>query len=151
MSAGGKGVYLPKDLLHSKAFGAIRSAHTIRVLTEFYLRRQMSKPKSRDGKNSLPVIVNNGQIELKYNYLIEERGMKQTTITRCFTELVKLGFVDVAEMSNGLHRIPTKWWISNRWQNYGTPDFRAVQRPVITPPFAKKRKSQLPHTGQNNG
>jgi len=151
MSAGGKGVYLPKDLLHSKAFKAIKSAHTIRVLMEFYLRRRMSKPKSRDGKNSLPVIVNNGDIVLDYKYLMDHRGMSQTTISRCFTELVNLGFVDVAEIANGLHRQPTKWAISERWRKYGTPNFRATERPVITPPFARKRKSQLPHTEQNNG
>ncbi|MBN2512716.1 MAG: hypothetical protein JXB18_07245 [Sedimentisphaerales bacterium] len=69
--------------------------------------------------------------------------MSQATFSRCLTELVDLGFLDIAEPSSGLHRQPTKWSLPDRWKLYGQPDFVHVKRQAIIPPFVRKRKSQL--------
>lgn len=137
------GVYLENQLLESAAFKAIRSKHSIRVLLEFYRRRQMHKPKDRRGKHTKAVITNNGKIELRYRDAMKRLTISQATFSRCLTELIELGFLEIEEMSSGLHRQATKWRISERWKAYDTLDFRVVKREVITPPFVHKRKSQL--------
>lgn len=138
-----RGIYLENEFLQSRAFKAIRRANSFRVLLEFYRRRKIQKPKDRRGKHSRPIIVNNGEIELRYRDAIKRLGFSQATFSRCLTELVKLGFIDVAEPSCGLQKQPTKFSISDRWRAYGTPDFKPVERVPNKPPFVRKRKKQL--------
>ena len=138
-----KGVFLENDLITSPAWKAIRSQKTFLVLIEFYRRRKMSKSKDRKGCPGTPTILNNGELILTYKEAKARLGIPQATYSRCLTELVSLGFLDVAEPSCGLHRQATKWTISKRWKKYGQADFKIVDRERITPPFAKKRKNQL--------
>lgn len=143
------GIYLENDLLQSPAFKEVKSAHSIRVLLEFYRRRKIYKPKNRRGKHDRPMITNNGEIVLTYRDAARRLGISQATFSRCLTELVGLGFLDVAEPSCGLHRQPTKWSISERWRRYGQPDFRIIKRERIIPPFAKEKKiSVITNGGQ---
>lgn len=137
------GIYLENDFLQSPAYLAIRSKHSIRVLLEFLRRRKIHKPKSRRDRHSKGIIVNNGEIELRYSDAKKRLNIPQATFSRCLTELVDLGFLDIAERSCGLHRQATKWTISERWKAYDTPDFVKVERIPIRPPFVRKRKSQL--------
>ena len=129
MSPGG--AYFENDLLTSAALKAIKSPHSLRVLLEFYRRRRIRKPT---GKHSRWVIVNNGEIVLPYRYAKEKMGIAQTTFSRCLDELVRLGFLDVSEMANGLHKMPTKWAICDRWQRYGQAVFQTVTRQRLKPP-----------------
>ena len=128
------GVYLENDLLKAPAVKAIRSAHSFRVLLEFYRRRVIHKRKDRKGGRAGAVVMNNGEITLPYRYAIEKMGIPQTTFSRCLDELVKLGFLDVAEPANGLHKMPTKWTLSERWKRYGQADFVSVERKHLKPP-----------------
>jgi len=119
--------------MQSAAFKAIKSANTMRVLMEFYRRRVFHRRK-----NNTPLIMNNGQIELPYKYAIEKMDIPQTTFSRCLDELVELGFLDIAEQANGLHRRATKWHLSDRWKAYNSDEFRPVRRQHIKPPHGKK-------------
>lgn len=139
-----QGVFLETDVFTSKAFRSIKTEKTIFVLLEFLRRRRIHKQKDRRGKFSSLIITNNGQIELPYRYVMKEMGIKQTTYSRCLDELVSLGFIEIAEMACGLQRIPTKFRISGRWKKYGQPDFVEIRRDRIKPPFALKKKFQLP-------
>lgn len=142
------GVYLENELLQSQAVKEIKSAKTFKVLLEFYRRRIMRKPKDRRCKHSKAVILNNGEIVLRYSDAKKLLGIPQTTYSRCLTELVELGFLDIAEMACGLHRQPTKFSISERWKKYGTPDFDNVKRERIKPPFAQPKKKPVTTDGQ---
>lgn len=144
------GIYLENDFLQSPAVKAIKSPHTFRVLLEFYRRRKMKRPKDPRSKHSRAIIMNNGEIEFHYRDAIKRMNLSQTTFSRCLNELVELGFIDIAEFACGLLRQATKYSISDRWKWYGQPDFVSVKREHITPPFARKRKNQLPHTDNNN-
>lgn len=128
------GVYLLNDLLTSRAVKAIRSPHTFRVLLEFYRRRTFHKPKNTRGKRAAATIMNNGEITLPYRYAKIKMGIPQTTFSRCLDELVNLGFLDVSEPANGLHKMPTKWTICERWKRYGQADFVSVERQHLKPP-----------------
>lgn len=133
-------IVIDVEILQSTAFLAIRSAHSIRVLLEFYRRRKIHKPKDRRGKHSKPVILNNGELVFTFRDATQRMKLSQTTFSRALTELVALGFLDVAEPPCGLHRQPTKWALSERWRRYGQTDFVYVQRERLTPPFVRKRK-----------
>lgn len=134
------GVYLENDLLTGQAARAIKSAHSFRVLLEFYRRRKIHKPKNRQGKRAGAVITNNGEIELTYRDAMRRLDISQATFSRCLTELITLGFLDIAELSCGLHRQPTKYAISDRWRRYGGDDFKRIDRAVIKPPYLRKKR-----------
>ena len=136
------GIYLENDLLKAPAVIAIRSAHSFRVLLEFYRRRVIHKRKDHRGKRAGAVIMNNGELVLTFKEAKARLGISQATYSRCLSELVELGFLDIAELSSGLHRQATKWSISDRWRRYGQDDFQRVKRTPLTPPFVKKRKRQ---------
>jgi len=133
------GVYLENDLLKSTALEAIKSANTLRVLLEFLRRRKIFKPK-KTAQRREALIMNNGEIVFTYRDAMKRLNISQATFSRCLSELVELGFLDIAELSSGLHRQPTKWTISDRWKAYGTPDFVKIERTIIKPPFARKKK-----------
>ena len=129
-----KGTFLENDMITSTAFKAIDSPNSMRVLIEFYRRRVFHKRKG----HHKPMLMNNGEIELKFDYAIEQMGIAQTTFGRCLDELVELGFLDVAELSCGLHKMPTKWSLSERWRKYGAEDFIKIKRKKLKPPHGKK-------------
>ncbi len=140
-----RGVFLEEEFIRSPAFEALwkKSPAAVRVLLEFYRRRQIVKQKNRRGRHCEKQIVNNGNIELPYSYAIKHLRISQATYSRCLDVLVHLGFLDIAEESCGLMRQPTKWYISERWKKYGQADFQEVKRPKRIPPFAKVKKNQL--------
>lgn len=144
------GIYLENDLLQSPAFLAIKSIHSVRVLLEFYRRRKIYKSKNRRGKHDRPMIINNGKIELTYRYVKENLGIPQTTFSRCLSEVVGLGFIDIAEFSCGLRKQPTRFSISDRWKQYGQVDFVFAKRERIKPPFARKKKIPVTTGGGQN-
>lgn len=144
-------IVIETEILQSGAFLAICRANSIRVLLEFYRRRKIHKPKDRRGKHSEAIVLNNGELILTYRDAIQRLKISQPTFSRCLTELVDLGFLDIAELSSGFNRQPTKWTLSDRWKLYGQPDFVHVKREAITPPFARKRKSQLSELNMKTG
>lgn len=138
-----KVIVFEKELLRSEAFRAIKSLATIRVLIEFYMRRQIHKTKDRKGCRGGIVIANNGKLVFTYEEA-KKMGIPQTTFSRSITELVDLGLMDIAQRGYGLQKIPTLYAISERWRLFGTPDFKPVTRDPVKPPYLRKRKKQLP-------
>ena len=134
-------IVIEEEMLKSKAFNAIRSVNSIRVLFEFYRRRVMGR-QGRKGKEHW-VIQNNGDIIFTYQEALKRLGIKQTTFSRCLSELVRLGFIDIAQRSCGLHRQPTKYAISERWKKYGQPDFEMINRDRRFP--ANQDRTNLQH------
>ena len=132
-------IVVEKELLRSRAYCSIKYVNSFRILFEFFCRRQFAKPTGRRDKHSKPIMVNNGELVLTYKQVMDMFSCSQTTVSRCFTELVELGFLNVEMPSCGLHRQPTKWRLSDRWKRYGEPDFECVERNAITPPFASKK------------
>lgn len=145
-----KGIFLTLELLRSTAFLSLKSANSIRVLLEFYRRRKMSKT-GRKGKQ-VWTIVNNGEIVFTYTDAKKSLGIPQTTFSRCISELVYLGFIDISVPADGLHRVATKYAISSRWRDYGKESFQKTERKPQKPPHARKKHSyheRLP-TNTNN-
>jgi hypothetical protein len=141
-----RAIYIERALLESAALKAIKSVHSVKMLLEFYSRRQMVGIKEQKGRGKRWVIANNGQIVFTYDDAEQLFGIKQATVSRCFDELYELGFVDVSEKARGLEKKPTLWAISDRWKAFGTVEFEKKKRPKIPQrPFPSRtvRKKQL--------
>ncbi len=89
---------------------------------------QGSKHK-RAGKDGFEC-TNNGEIQFSY----DEGDWKWTFTRRRFRDmldkLIEVGFIDIAHQGSGLGGVGdwTKYRISERWRNYGTPEFITRKR-----------------------
>ncbi len=122
-----KGMFLAADLLESNAYRSL--SHMARtVLIEFMKRRIIVKAPNNNGFYGKLDIQNNGKIIFTYNeaknlYKISSRSFKM-----CLAELVEKGFIDIADQAPaGYGKLPSKYAISKRWENYGTDRFETAE------------------------
>ena len=57
--------------------------------------------------------------------------------------MVAKGLRDIAATGMGVHKVETWYAISERWRDYGTPDFKKVRRPrpsIANPGFKPGNK-----------
>lgn len=128
MSKDGKlaNFYFPREIIHSESFWELSGTAT-RVLLVFWTKRQVRNEGSRS--NPEYVTVNNGDITFTYREAEQKYGIAKSTFQRAIDQLVDVGFIDVATPGSGLRRGATHYGISQRWRNYGTPDFVQKSRP----------------------
>jgi hypothetical protein len=124
-------MYIPRDLIHSKAFWQL-SATAIKVYLIFLGKRRFkpfegSKSK-RSGKGKY-YIANNGKIQFTYKEAQEKYSVSAKCFTRAIDQLVQFGFIDISSSGSGLHRDVTLYAISARWQKYGCEEFVPMSRP----------------------
>lgn len=113
------GAYMTKRLLTSQAYAELRGKAYL-ALAHFYLKRQMKK------QGSTWIVVNNGEIVFTYNEA-EKLGLSRDQFKRCLNELIDKGFIDRAYIGGGLHGDTSKYAISDRWEKYGTDDFKSAE------------------------
>ena len=98
----------------------------------FLAKRQMVQT-GRRGKRQWS-IANNGEIQFTYAEARRRYGLSEGRFRRAIDELIRCGFIDIAQTSSGLHRVPTLYAISDRWRDFGTERFVERQRPRGGPP-----------------
>jgi len=113
---------LEADLIESRAFEELSGKAAIVCLIRFHQKINRLGHRHRKGKLSNKVITNNGEIIFTYGEA-KELGIKSSqTFNKVIHELVEdKGFIDIAEPGNWYERRPTKFGISYRWRDYGTP------------------------------
>jgi len=60
---------------------------------------------------------------------------------RAVDALIERGFIDVAASGAGYRRLATLYAISDRWQAWGTPDFKRARRPRTANPGFQRGNS----------
>ncbi len=127
-----KGVFYIRDLLASSAYWELNGT-AIKVMNIFYLKRRIADHREAK-KMNVPTgtIKNNGQIVFKYSEA-QNYGISKDKFTRSLDKLIEVGFIDIAEP--GGQGIPSKYTVSDRWQDYKTDETPKVKR--------TKRKKQL--------
>lgn len=121
-------VYVPHEILESKAFTKL-SARGIRVLLRFLQKRTWQKKKKRGGR---PNFINNG---LSFTYIeAQEMGISTSTFWGIIIRLVEVGFIDIEHQGGGLGRDYSRYAISDRWRDYGTPAFKQVKKTRVLQP-----------------
>ncbi len=116
-----KPIWIPKQLLKSSAFLALRTPTAHKVLAIFWTKRQMSQV-GRRGKERWEV-TNNGEIEFTYREAKTKYGILQGAFRDAIDELRDKGFLDIAESGAGLYKSANRYTMSERWRLYGTPDY----------------------------
>jgi hypothetical protein len=122
-------MYVPREIVTSPAFAAIRTAAAHVVLMAFYSKRQMEKKRSPGHREKIWRCVNNGQITFSYKEAFDRYGLTAGRFRNALDEVVRLGFIDIARSGYGLHKSQSQYAISRRWQRYGTLEFQPSERP----------------------
>lgn len=135
-----------KKMIRSKAFIKLTSAAK-QILLELYMRLKLDSDKPRKNwKDNLRFYAkNNGELKMSYKSIHEQFGYSTATISKAIDRLVANGFIEIAELGNGVKRQSHKIALINNWQEYGTEKFRKGKgksdRP-INGGFKKKNKGQ---------
>ncbi len=113
------GVYLPVELIDSKAFQSLKGK-LVQFLLCFYQRRIFVTRKI--GKRKQKVCINKDEIVFTYAEG-KALGFPVSTFMRYQKILTDLGFIDIAETGAGLFRSANIYSISDRWEKYGTAGY----------------------------
>lgn len=95
---------------------------------DFLRKRQMTQIK-RPKRSDDWIIKNNGEIVFSYSEA-EHKGIGRREFRNAIDELIDKGFLDIAHQgSGGRSGDMTKYFIDERWKEYGTPSFRPANNP----------------------
>ena len=137
----GSVIVLDQSLVKSEAWLSLRGAATI-VYLIFRTKCRFVKRQGKPGKRG-PVIVNNGEIVFTFDDAESKYGISRSRFSRALTQLITKGFIDITATGMGVHKVETHYAISERWRDFGTPDFKEVRRPrpsIANPGFKRGNK-----------
>ena len=115
-------IYFTVFVLRSRAYAKLTSAQ-IRVLNEFYIKRQVKKRRNRKKRKPVYDIINNGKIIFPARKGSKKLGMSEATFKRAIRKLILVGFIDVDHVGGGLQGDCHTYSISKRWELFETEDF----------------------------
>ena len=117
------GVFIPRKLIRSKAFWALKGLAP-QYLMEFYARRRVKYVRVHERY----VTVNDGEILFTYADAKNRFEVSSGRHKRALEQLLELGFIE-AEFGGGMEGDCTKFGLSKRWKQYGTPEFEEKKWP----------------------
>jgi hypothetical protein len=142
-----KRLFVSKMLIKSKAFRSLRTPASYQVYMIFLTKCRWEKKLIRGGSlDKAWYITNNGQITFTYHEASARYGISAKRFTKAIDELIRVGLIDIAVTSLGLHKVRTFYGISDRWELYGTEAFVAKARPKRALTFGFAR----PQTGSTS-
>jgi hypothetical protein len=118
-------ICLDNRLLNSSAFMKLSSLAQS-VYLRFRQKMQWEKVNVGKRKNNW-VNTNNGEIVFPYKEA-KDYGFSGPSFTKALDELIEHGFIDMT-FKGGLLNTPSRFAISNRWEKYGTPEFKLIKQP----------------------
>ncbi len=122
-----KKIWFEKKLLRSSTFRSLKKWAML-VYFDFLRKRQM-EPVKRSKRSDYWIIKNNGEIVYPYTEA-EHRGIGRREFRNAIDELTDKGFLDIAHQgSGGRSGDMTRYFIDDRWKDYGTPSFRPAKNP----------------------
>jgi hypothetical protein len=136
-------ISIPFEMLHSDAYKKLDYAPALKVLCWFHEKRQLRRIKGKRGKNRLQAV--NGDISFPYWEAIL-RGLTTKQYSRALKELHEVGFIDIKKPGSALRGDWTVYGLSDRWREYGTPNFKYLEFPKsvhwINFGFGAKKKKE---------
>ena len=124
----GARILLEREVVFSPAWRDLNPANAVRVYIDFLSRRRFEKTKSSRKSKAKWKFVNNGEIVYTYGEA-EELGMSNSAFKRAIDSLIDHGFLDIQETGMGIFKYNTRYWISERWKQWGTEAFVERSRP----------------------
>jgi hypothetical protein len=122
-------IYFSLTVLRSEAYSVL-SAAQIKVLNEFYIKRQVKKIRGQAGRKDRYVILNDGEIVFSGRTGAKKMGLNISTFKRAIRQLILVGFIDVSHVGGGLQGDCHKYAFSDRWELYGTDKFVYKEPPT---------------------
>lgn len=123
-------VWVERNLLRSIAFCSLKNSSAI-VFFHFLMKRIMGKSERKRGRKQW-VITNNGRITFTYSEAQKNLGYTKPRFNRALKELVKNGLIDIKHPGGSFAGDSNEFAISDRWRDYGTPDFEKKTMPKDT-------------------
>ncbi len=124
-------IYTTKELLSSEAYRSLGRCSML--IYQDLLAKRIMKNIKRNGKK-IWVIENTGEIIYTYSEA-KENGFSGDQFRNAIDELQAKGLIDITHQGKG-GRKPAKgtgdvsrYWIDDRWKDYGTDDFRPARNP----------------------
>jgi DNA-binding transcriptional ArsR family regulator len=141
-------ILLPWDLLNSAAFRSL-SAKGIQVLLRFYQKRRWKWFK--EGRKKKKIIYEDGGLVFTYTEA-EALGISKSQFHTILKKLYELGLIDIEYQGGGLARDYSRYSLSSKWRDYGTPLFRERTKPKAGRPgcdvrsWMRKKSEQTTET-----
>jgi len=122
-------MFVSRSVITSKAFLDLRTACACQVYLIFLNKCRWEKMQARPMHREREwQITNNGEIQFTYKEAIEKYGIPAGKFTRAIDELLRVGLIDIAKSSLGLHKDFTRYAISDRWKKFGSDEFVVKKR-----------------------
>lgn len=124
-------IFISKELLSSEAYRSLNRC-SILIYQDFLAKRIM-KPIKRNRKK-VWVCENNGEIIYPYAEA-EENGFTRDQFRNSIDQLQENGLLDITHQGKGGRKPAkgtgdvTRYWIDDRWQEWGTDDFKQSRNP----------------------
>ena len=128
MSKSSSIIVLDQRLIKSKVWLSL-SGTAINVFLIFRTKCQIGNRRRKQGAKGRKIIINNGEIVFTYDEAEKKYGITHGRFNRAIDDLVAKGFIDISDTGMGLHKMTTYYSISDRWEKYGTSEFRNIKRP----------------------
>lgn len=122
-------MFISRSLITSPAFLSLRRVASPKVLLLFMTKCVMDKPQHKPRSKREYVIANNGKIQFSYLEAQDTWGILRQAFRDAIDELIEHGFIDIEKQGNGIHKDCSLYSISDRWKDYGTPEFVVKSRP----------------------
>jgi len=120
-------IWFDKNLLRSSTFRSLKK-WSLLVYMDLLRKRQMEQVKRAKRSNDW-IIRNNGEIVYPYAEA-EQKKIGRREFRNAIDELIKKGFLDITHQgSGGRAGDMTKYFLDDRWKEYGTPTFRPAKNP----------------------
>ncbi|PQP34449.1 hypothetical protein C6A37_07745 [Desulfobacteraceae bacterium SEEP-SAG9] len=124
-------IFITKGLLESEAYRSL-SRCALLIYQDFLAKREMILIK----RNRKKVWVTNNNGEIVYPYAeAEKKGFSRKKFRNAIDELQQKGLIDIKHLgkggkkpANGMGDV-SKYWIDDRWTDYGTDQFRPPRNP----------------------
>ena len=117
-------VVLKRNLINSSAFLELPGT-AAKVLLWFLARRKYARLGK---KRSNSIHINNGEIVFPYAEAEKRFAMTRTRFRKSIDNLIQFGFIDINHHGGGMVKDVTTYFISERWEKYGQPDFEQRKR-----------------------
>lgn len=115
------------ELLHSDAYRRLKYGPALKVLNWFFEKVKFKVDRNKRGRKRYQTI-NDGELSFTYREA-HIRGLTDQQFRRSLEELVQLGFIDVKKAGSGLRGDYTIFLLSQRWKEFGTPNFEKKEFP----------------------
>jgi hypothetical protein len=119
--------WVESEVINSLAIREI-SGTALRIYLLFLLKRQFGWKPDRKGVKQFEM-RNNGELIFTYGEAEKDHGIKPSAFREGRDKLIEVGLLDITFSGAGLYKSENLYALSQRWQNYGCPNFVRVIRP----------------------